>query len=115
MGGGDGRIPRDELDQLRSLDLRGCGAALVGGLLKALLGRNVEPHLSHRACGLLVDSSGAVSGVRIETLDGPCDVHSRGGVIIEAHSRPGLERAAKYGDLWLSDPQRDIDTVAVLA
>jgi alkanesulfonate monooxygenase SsuD/methylene tetrahydromethanopterin reductase-like flavin-dependent oxidoreductase (luciferase family) len=34
---------------------------------------------------------------------------------VGAHSRVGLERAARYGDLWLTDPQRDIDTVAVLA
>lgn len=31
------------------------------------------------------------------------------------HSRAGLRRAARYGDLWLADPQRDVATVARLA
>ena len=34
---------------------------------------------------------------------------------VGAHSRAGLERAARHGDLWLTDPQRDIDTIALLA
>lgn len=36
-------------------------------------------------------------------------------VWVGAHSRAGFERAARFGDLWLSDPQRDVATVAVLA
>lgn len=32
-----------------------------------------------------------------------------------AHSPAGLERAARLADLWLCDPERDIDTVARLA
>lgn len=36
-------------------------------------------------------------------------------VWVGAHSRSGLDRAARFGDLWLSDPQRDVDTIAVLA
>lgn len=35
-------------------------------------------------------------------------------VWVGAHGRAGLERAARFGDLWLSDPQRDVDTIAVL-
>lgn len=34
---------------------------------------------------------------------------------VGAHSRAGLARAAHRGDLWLTDPQRDIDTIALLA
>jgi alkanesulfonate monooxygenase SsuD/methylene tetrahydromethanopterin reductase-like flavin-dependent oxidoreductase (luciferase family) len=34
---------------------------------------------------------------------------------VGAHGRAGLARAARFGDLWLSDPQRDIDTIALLA
>jgi alkanesulfonate monooxygenase SsuD/methylene tetrahydromethanopterin reductase-like flavin-dependent oxidoreductase (luciferase family) len=34
---------------------------------------------------------------------------------VGAHSRAGFERAARYGDLWLSDPQRDVDTIGALA
>jgi 3-oxosteroid 1-dehydrogenase len=82
LGGGDGRIPRDILDERRRLDQRGCGAALVGGLLAALLERGVEPRLSHRATGLITGPTGEVRGVRMETPDGMIDAHSRGGVII---------------------------------
>ena len=34
---------------------------------------------------------------------------------IGAHSESGLERAGRRGDLWLADPQRDVDTIARLA
>jgi alkanesulfonate monooxygenase SsuD/methylene tetrahydromethanopterin reductase-like flavin-dependent oxidoreductase (luciferase family) len=33
---------------------------------------------------------------------------------IGAHSRAGLERAARWGDMWISDPQRDVATIGVL-
>lgn len=36
-------------------------------------------------------------------------------VWIGAHARPGLERAARRGDCWICDPQRDVQTVARLA
>jgi 3-oxosteroid 1-dehydrogenase len=82
LGGGDGRIPREVLEERRSLDLRGCGAALVGGLLAALLERGIEPQLSHRAQQLVVDSAGEVRGVRLDTSAGPVEVHASGGVVI---------------------------------
>ncbi len=82
LGGSDGRIPRDELLRRRELDLRGCGAALVGGLLRALLDRHVEPRLSHRATALVTDDGGAVVGVQLDTSDGPVEVRTRAGVII---------------------------------
>lgn len=31
------------------------------------------------------------------------------------HSRAGLRRAARHGDLWLADPERDVTTVARMA
>ncbi len=34
---------------------------------------------------------------------------------VAAHSRAGLERAGRRGDLWLADPQRDVETIAKLA
>ena len=34
---------------------------------------------------------------------------------IGAHSQSGLERAARRADLWLADPQRDVQTIAKLA
>jgi alkanesulfonate monooxygenase SsuD/methylene tetrahydromethanopterin reductase-like flavin-dependent oxidoreductase (luciferase family) len=36
-------------------------------------------------------------------------------VWVGAHSRAGLGRAARFGDLWLSDPQRDVESIGVLA
>ena len=64
LGGGDGRIDREVLAARRRDDQRGCGAALVGGLLAALLDRGVEPRLEHRAVDLLLDG-GAVTGVGV--------------------------------------------------
>lgn len=32
-----------------------------------------------------------------------------------AHARAGLERAGRRADVWISDPQRDVDTIRVLA
>jgi alkanesulfonate monooxygenase SsuD/methylene tetrahydromethanopterin reductase-like flavin-dependent oxidoreductase (luciferase family) len=34
---------------------------------------------------------------------------------IGAHAKAGLERAARWGDVWISDPQRDVSTVRRLA
>lgn len=34
---------------------------------------------------------------------------------VGAHSKSGLERAGRRGDLWLADPQRDVQTIAKLA
>jgi 3-oxosteroid 1-dehydrogenase len=81
LGGGDGRIPRDELAARRADDRRGCGAALVGGLLEALLARDVEPRLEHRAQSLLVDD-GAIVGVQVATPSGLQDARARAGVVI---------------------------------
>lgn len=40
---------------------------------------------------------------------------SRPEIWVGAHSHIGLDRAARAGDLWISDPQRNIDTIAILA
>lgn len=85
LGGSDGRIPRDELTRRRDADERGCGAALVGGLLEALLERGVEPQLGCRATELLTagNSTGiTVTGVRVMTPTGVTDVHAPAGAVI---------------------------------
>lgn len=82
LGGGDGRIPRDELLERRANDRRGCGAALVGGLLESLLDLGVAPRLRHRAETLTVDDAGGVDGVRVATPDGVVEVRARAGVVM---------------------------------
>jgi succinate dehydrogenase/fumarate reductase flavoprotein subunit len=100
LGGGDGRIPREELEERRRRDLRGCGAALVGGLLAALLDRGVEPALRHRAVALHVDG-GAVIGVRVATPDGDVDVWASGGVVL---ATGGFEWDRALVDAFLRGP-----------
>lgn len=34
---------------------------------------------------------------------------------IGSHAKAGLERAARWGDVWISDPQRDVSTIRKLA
>jgi 3-oxosteroid 1-dehydrogenase len=100
LGGGDGRIDADVLQARRRDDLRGCGAALVGGLLAALLERGVEPRLEHRAVELLVDG-GAVTGVHAETPAGGVDVAALGGVVI---ATGGFEWDRPLVDAFLRGP-----------
>lgn len=65
----------------KTADLRGCGQALIGRLLKAALDAGVELHTDHRAVGFdVVD--GRVASVRFEHVDGQVDVSSKGGVVL---------------------------------
>jgi succinate dehydrogenase/fumarate reductase flavoprotein subunit len=64
-----------------SSDIRVTGAALVGGLLRALLDRDVVPETGCRGVELLLDGN-AVAGVVIDGPDGPTEVLARRGVII---------------------------------
>jgi succinate dehydrogenase/fumarate reductase flavoprotein subunit len=74
-------IPAELIAEREANDLRGCGQALIGRLLKACLERGIELRTEHRAVGLdVVD--GRVSGVRFETADGPVEVSATGGVIL---------------------------------
>ncbi len=83
LGRGAGTtIDRDLLEQRRRDDLRGCGQALVGRLLKACIDRDVELRTGHRAVTLIVDD-GRVGGVRFDTVDGgTIEVSARRGVIL---------------------------------
>jgi succinate dehydrogenase/fumarate reductase flavoprotein subunit len=63
LGGGTGVLPDEVTAERRKHDLRGCGAALVGPILSALLERGVEPMCGAAASKLVVDG-GRVSGVR---------------------------------------------------
>jgi 3-oxosteroid 1-dehydrogenase len=74
-------IAADELARRQAGDLRGCGQALVGRLLKGCLDRGVEPRPRHRTVRLLVDS-GRVNGVEFD-VDGELrQVEARHGVVL---------------------------------
>jgi 3-oxosteroid 1-dehydrogenase len=74
-------VATDVLAQRQTDNVRGCGQALIGRLLRACLDRGIEPHTEHRAVGFdVVD--GRVCGVRFETPDGPVEVRATRAVIL---------------------------------
>jgi len=72
---GDGLGPSAEAD------IRVTGAALVGGLLRALLDLRVEPQTRCRGLQLLGDGE-AITGVALDTPEGRVEVRARRGVIL---------------------------------
>lgn len=74
-------IDPDELARRIDLDLRGCGQALVGRLLKGCLDRGVVPQTNHRALRLIVEN-GQVRGVEFETNGERTYAYARGGVVL---------------------------------
>jgi 3-oxosteroid 1-dehydrogenase len=81
LGGGTGFLDEVEMQRRIDNDLRGCGNALVGPLIKALLDLGVEPALNATATDLLVEE-GRVAGVRI-VVDGVEEtVRARRGVVL---------------------------------
>lgn len=81
LGGGTGYLPEEEMQRRIDEDLRGCGNALVGPIIKALLDVGVEPVLNARARELILDD-GRVAGVRVEIDGVEHDVHATRGVIL---------------------------------
>ena len=81
LGGGNGPTAHPDRAERRAADWRGCGHALVGGLLKALLDRGIEPVTGARAVALRTDAGG-VTGVRVESPGGVAEVTARRGVVI---------------------------------
>lgn len=75
------RVPREVMAEREAANLRGCGQALVGRLLKACLDRGIEPHTGHRAVSL-IEEQGRVAGVRFETADGDLEVAATAGVVL---------------------------------
>ena len=81
LGGGTGYLSDEEMQRRIDNDLRGCGNALVGPIIKALLDLGVEPVVNARATDLLVED-GRVTGVRI-LIDGvETVVRARRGVVL---------------------------------
>ena len=74
-------IEPEEARRREEGDLRGCGQALIGRLLKGCLDRQIEPHTGHRAVRLLVED-GRVVGVEFEVGGETRKVETRGGVVL---------------------------------
>ncbi len=81
LGGGDGTVAPEVLADRTARDIRGCGQALVGALLRACLDRGIEPVLGARAVELVVED-GRVAGVAFDGDDGPFRVGARRGVVL---------------------------------
>ena len=81
LGGGAGFLEPDELQRRVDNDLRGCGSALIGPIIKALLDLGVEPVLGATATELIMED-GRVTGVQL-VIDGvEQTVYARRGVIL---------------------------------
>ncbi len=74
-------VPREVIAEREANDLRGCGQALIGRLLKACLDRGIEPRTGCRATRLEA-ADGRVTGVHFDTEQGPVRVAATGGVIL---------------------------------
>ncbi|HEX7034204.1 MAG TPA: FAD-dependent oxidoreductase [Pseudomonadales bacterium] len=74
-------VPPEEIARRTAEDLRGCGQALVGRLLKGCLDRDIEIATETRAVALCVEEGG-VGGVTLEGPSGRFEVRARGGVVL---------------------------------
>jgi succinate dehydrogenase/fumarate reductase flavoprotein subunit len=81
LGGGTGHLHEKVQAQRQAADLRGCGAALVGPLLKACLDRGIEPATGSRAQDVVIDD-GQVTGVVVDQPAGPVIVRAARGVVL---------------------------------
>jgi len=81
LGGGTGHLDQQVQARREAEDLRGCGAALVGPLLKACLDRAVEPVPASRAQDVVIDD-GRVAGVVVEQPGGAVVVRATRGVVL---------------------------------
>jgi succinate dehydrogenase/fumarate reductase flavoprotein subunit len=60
---------------------RGDGATFIAALAELVAQREIPVHLQHRAAGVIIDDSGRVAGVRVETPDGDIAVRGRKAVV----------------------------------
>ncbi len=81
LGGGTGYLDDAELQRRLDGDLRGCGNALVGPLLKALLDLGVEPVVNAAASDLVIED-GRVAGVVLDIDGAAVTAHAAKAVIL---------------------------------
>jgi succinate dehydrogenase/fumarate reductase flavoprotein subunit len=74
-------VPADALDERRRRDVRGQGQALIGGLLKAVLDRNIPIHFETRGRHLVRDD-GRIVGVVAEHAGAERRFRARRGVVL---------------------------------
>ena len=74
-------LDADTLDARRRTDSRGRGQALIGGLLRAMLDRDIPFYFEHRAMKLFKED-GEIRGVMAETPQGDRWFRARKGVVI---------------------------------
>jgi succinate dehydrogenase/fumarate reductase flavoprotein subunit len=80
-GGGSGEISAQAMREREAHDIRACGHALVGALLRGCLDRGIEPVTSARARELIL-ADGRVGGVVIDHDGERLEVRARRGVVI---------------------------------
>jgi succinate dehydrogenase/fumarate reductase flavoprotein subunit len=101
LGGGTGFLDEEAQARREAEDLRGCGAALVGPLLKGCLDRGIEPVTGSRAQDLLIED-GRVTGVLVEQPGGTVTARAARGVILATGGfewDPGLVRSFLRGPM----------------
>jgi 3-oxosteroid 1-dehydrogenase len=92
----------EELARRRIRNERGAGQALAGRLVRACLDRGIEPRTSCAGRRLILDDDGAVTGVEIDTPDGPIEVMATKGVVLASGGfewNPDLRRTFLRGPM----------------
>lgn len=82
LGGGTGRLEPQVLSYRQESDLRGCGQALVGGLLTACLQQDVQIVTEAAASDLMRDSCGRIVGVQVRYEGEERVWHASRGVVL---------------------------------
>jgi 3-oxosteroid 1-dehydrogenase len=100
LGGGTGYLSEEETQRRIDEDLRGCGNALIGPMIKALLDLGVEPVVNARATDLILED-GRVTGVRLVVDGVEREVEARKGVVL---ATGGFEWDADLVSAFLRGP-----------
>lgn len=84
-----------------TVEVWGGGPGLVDGLTKAAARQAIEIAYNARATALIADGQGVVSGVRVRTPDGSCEIRCRSVVLASGGFEANHEWRARYlGPGW---------------